>query len=85
MTSDNMRIFDNEDNIIGQVSFEDKDLLSGRIYGQRILVTYALEGLSGGTKAVIYNLDGSIEYTYDFENSLSDSIAEAAGEILPHQ
>ena len=74
MTSDKMRMFDGEDNIIGEVSFGDKDLLSGRIYGERILVTYAMEGLSGGTEAIIYRLDGSVEYTHVFENSLSDSV-----------
>ena len=74
MTSDKMRMFDGEDNIIGEVSFGDKDLLSGRIYGERILVTYAMEGLSGGTEAIIYRLDGSVEYTHVFENSHSDSV-----------
>lgn len=73
MTSDSMRMFDSEDALKGEVSFADKDLLSGRILGNYALVTYSLEGLSGGTEAVIYNLEGNTVYSQTFNNAISDS------------
>ena len=74
MTSDSMRMFGSDDGITGEISFNGKDLLSGRIFGNRALVTYGLEGLSGGTEAVIYRMDGSAEFTYTFGNSISDAV-----------
>lgn len=74
MTSDKMRMYDNQDNPLGEVSFENKDLLSGRIYGDKTLVTYGIEGLSGGTEAVIYDIYGNIVYSQTFSTDISDSV-----------
>ncbi len=74
MTSDKMRMFDNSDQIVGEISFSGKELLSGRVFGKKALITYASEGLSGGTEAVVYGLDGNAEYSYRFDNSVSDAV-----------
>ncbi len=74
MTSDRLRSFDNENNLIGEISFENKSLLSGRVEGDRILLDYSLEGLSGGTKTVIYNLNAEEIFSHDFPFAISDSV-----------
>ena len=74
MTSDKLRSFDNENNLIGEISFANKSLLSGRVEGDRILLNYALEGLSGGTKTVIYNLNTEEIFSHDFPYAISDSV-----------
>ncbi len=74
MTSDYLRMFNSEDNLTGQVDFSQKDLLSGRIFGNKALMTYRLEGLSGGTEAVIYSLEGEELFSCSFETALTDSL-----------
>ncbi len=74
MTSDALRMFGADDSATGEVRFDSGELLSGRVFGSRALVTYGLEGLSGGAEVVIYRPDGSVEYSKAFPTSLSDSI-----------
>ncbi|MBR5277747.1 MAG: hypothetical protein IKU23_00615 [Clostridia bacterium] len=74
MTSDKMRMFDNTDKIIGEIDFAEKELLSGRIFGDKALVTYRMEGLSGGTEVAVYNLDGSVKYSTTFNQGISDAM-----------
>lgn len=74
LTTDTLRVFDNEDNCISETSFAERELLSGRAFGNRMLINYGMDGLSGGTETVIYRLDGSIEFSRQFDTSLSDSI-----------
>ncbi len=73
MTSDKIRIFNNNDEIVSEISFASRELLSGRVFGNRSLVTYGLDGLSGGTEVVVYRHDGKIEYSKEFSTSLSDA------------
>ncbi len=73
MTSNGIRHFNNEDEIVSEVSFANRDLLSGRIFANKSLVTYGLDGLSGGTEAVVYNNDGDVLYSKQFSTSLSDA------------
>lgn len=73
MTSDALRLFGSDDSITGEVRFSDKKLLSGSIFGDRALITYAMEGLSGGTEVTVYRNDGSTEFTKNFANSISDT------------
>ena len=74
LTTDTLRSFDNDNEIVSEVSFDEHKLLSGRIFGARALINYGLEGLSGGTETVIYGNDGSIEYTATFDTALSDTM-----------
>lgn len=74
MTSDTIRMFKNDDSVVSEISLLGRDLLSGRIFGKKALVTYAMEGLSGGTEAVIYNAEGKVEKTFEFDSSLSDAL-----------
>lgn len=74
MTSDALRFYGDDNNINATVGFEDRKLLSGKVFGERALVLYGLEGLSGGTEAIIYRNDGSIEFSKRFDTSLSDSL-----------
>lgn len=74
MTSDALRMFGNDNSVTGEVRFTDKKLLSGSVYGGRVLITYAMEGLSGGTEIAVYPSDGSTEFTQSFSNSISDAV-----------
>ncbi len=74
ITSDKMRLYNAENDVTAEVDFQGRNLLSGRFFGSRALVTYRLEGLSGGTEAVIYRPDGSIEYTKNFDSSITDAV-----------
>lgn len=74
MTSDALRFYNSDDTVSATVSFENRKLLSGKVFGERALVLYGLEGLSGGTEAIIYRSDGSIEFSKQFGTSLSDSL-----------
>ena len=74
MTSDRLCTFDNNNEFKGEVTFEGKNLLSGKFFDDKILMTYGLEGLSGGTKAVIYNTDCQEIFSYDFNTAISDSV-----------
>ncbi len=74
MTTDALRSFNNENEKVSEISFADKELLSGKVYGSRALVNYGLDGLSGGTESVIYSPDGSVEFSRTFDTSLSDAI-----------
>lgn len=74
MTTDRIRTFKSDDSIVGEIDLSGKELISGRIFGNRALVTYGIESLSGGTEAVIYRADGSVEFSAKFEGSLSDAI-----------
>lgn len=73
MTSDKIRMFNSKDEIVSEISFASRELLSGKVFGKRSLVTYGLGGLSGGTEAVVYKHDGSVEYSKEFSSSLSDA------------
>ncbi len=72
MTSNAIRLFNNDNEIVAEISFGSRKLLSGRVFENRSLVTYGLEGLSGGTEAVVYRHDGEVEYSKRFSTSLSD-------------
>lgn len=74
LTTDTMRTFDSENTVVAEVSFAGRDLLSGKVFGSRSLINYALEGLSGGTETVVYRPDGSVEFSKRFDTSLSDAI-----------
>ncbi|MBP5155248.1 MAG: hypothetical protein J6252_01555 [Clostridia bacterium] len=58
----------------GVISFSGKRLMSARTYGDRSLVTYSTEGLSGGTELDVYDFGGKVLYTARFETSLSDTL-----------
>ncbi len=72
-TSDSSRTFNAKDELISKIPFEHRRLLSGKVYGSKRVITYAMEGLSGGTEVVIYRGNGSIEYSKSFPTSLSDT------------
>lgn len=74
MTTDKIRMFNNGDSVVTEIDLSQKELLSGRIFGDRVLVTYGMESLSGGTEAVIYRTDGSVEVSKQFRGSLSDTL-----------
>lgn len=80
LTTDTMRSFDTDNNCVAEVPLADKELLSGKVFGNRSLINYGMEGLSGGTEAVVYRSDGSVEYTKKFDTSLSD--ATICGNVL---
>ncbi len=80
LTTDTMRTFNENNEIVSEISFSGRKLLSGKIFGTRSLINYGLEGLSGGTETVIYRNDGSVEYTKRFETALSD--ATVCGNVL---
>ncbi len=73
MTSEALRFFDNDGNTVGTIDFNGKELLSGRIYGKYALVTYGLNGLSGGAQAVVYDLNGNTVLEKQFPSALSDT------------
>lgn len=73
MTSNGIRHFNNENEITSEISFVNRELLSGRVYNNKSLITYGLDGLSGGTEAVIYDLEGNTIYSKRFTSALSDS------------
>lgn len=74
MTSDALRFYNGDDTVNATVGFENRKLLSGKVFDDRALVLYGLEGLSGGTEAVVYRNDGSVEFSKRFDTSLSDSL-----------
>ncbi len=74
LTSDALRFFNSKDEIVSEMKFADKKLLSGDVFGNRALLTYGLKGLSGGTNAVVYDKNGKEEYSISFDYSLSDAI-----------
>ena len=74
LTTDKMRYLNNENEIVSETAFGERKLLSGKVFGNRTLVNYALEGLSGGTETVVYRADGSIEFQKRFATSLSDTL-----------
>ncbi len=74
LTSDALRFFNSKDEIVSELKFEDKKLLSGDVYGSRALMTYGLKGLSGGTNAVVYDKNGKEEFSVKFDYSLSDTL-----------
>ncbi len=80
LTSDALRFFNNNDEIVSELKFAEKKLLSGNIYGNRALMTYGLKGLSGGTNAVVYDKNGKEEFSVSFDYSLSDTLIN--GDIL---
>lgn len=80
ITDIGMRNYDNENNIVSKVLFENKKLLSAARLKNRALITYATEGLSGGTEIVIYHNDGSMEFSKKFDRSVSD--VAICGDIL---
>ena len=69
-----MRYINGENKIISETPFENRRLLSGKVFGSRTLINYALEGLSGGTETVVYRADGSIEFSKHISASLSDTL-----------
>ncbi len=74
ITTDKIRIFKNGDSVGGEIDLSGKELISGRTFENRVLVTYGVESLSGGTETVVYRSDGSVEFSDKFEGSLSDTI-----------
>ena len=74
LTTDKMRYLNNNNEIVSETAFGERKLLSGKVFGNRTLVNYALEGLSGGTETVVYRADGSIEFQKRFATSLSDTL-----------
>ena len=74
LTTDTMRTFDNENNVISEVSFNDSKLLSGKVFDKYALINYSMDGLSGGTEATVYLHDGSVCFKKQFNTSLTDSI-----------
>ena len=74
LTTDKMRYINGENKIISETPFENRRLLSGKVFGSRTLINYALEGLSGGTETVVYRADGSIEFSKHISASLSDTL-----------
>ncbi len=80
LTTDAMRVFNDSNEKVSEIPFAGRELLSGKVFGARALINYGMEGLSGGTEAVIYRKDGSVEYKKTFETSLSD--ATVCGNIL---
>ena len=74
LTSEAMRFFNVNDEIVSEIKFGEKELLSGEIFNNRVLMTYSLKGLSGGTDAVIYDTNGKELYSADFDYSLSDTL-----------
>lgn len=74
MTSDRLRTFDKDNELKAEVDFNGKRLLSGEFFGNKILLTYAVEGLSGGTEAIVYNTDGEEIYSYNFPAAVSDAL-----------
>ena len=74
LTTDKMRYLNNDNEIVSETAFGERKLLSGKVFGNRTLVNYALEGLSGGTETVVYRADGSIEFQKRFATSLSDTL-----------
>lgn len=74
LTTDKMRYLNNESEIVSETAFGERKLLSGKVFGNRTLVNYALEGLSGGTETVVYRADGSVEFQKRFATSLSDTL-----------
>ncbi len=74
LTTDKMRVFNGSNEILSETLLTERELLSGKVFGSRTLVNYALEGLSGGTETVIYRADGSVEFSKSFDTSLSDTL-----------
>lgn len=74
LTSDTMRFFDGSNNLTAETSLTDHELLSGKLFADKALMNYSLEGLSGGTETFVYNLDGSIAFEKKFDTSLSDAV-----------
>ena len=73
LTTDNLRSFNTSNEIVSEISFADRKLLSGKVIGSRALINYGLEGLSGGTETVVYRNDGGVEYKKTFNTALSDA------------
>ena len=73
ITSDAMRMFDNENNLTCTISFAGRSLLSGRVFGDRALLSYSLEGLSGGTESVLYSIGGEILFSHKNDRAVSDT------------
>lgn len=74
LTTDTMRSFDSENNIVGEVDFAANELLSGKVFDKHVLINYSTEGLSGGTESTVYLPDGSVLLKKQFKSSLSDAI-----------
>ncbi|MBR5746384.1 MAG: hypothetical protein IKX92_03900, partial [Clostridia bacterium] len=75
ITGDKIRNYLKTDpNPVSEISFAGKRLMSARMYGDRALVTYSTEGLSGGTELDVYGFDGKVLYNSRFETSLSDTL-----------
>ena len=73
MTSNGIRHFNNENEIVSEISFANRELLSGRVFGKNSLITYGLDGLSGGTETVVYDHEGDVLYSKRFATALSDT------------
>ncbi len=73
LTTDSLRLFNANDECTHEISFAEKELLSGRVFGDKILINYGLDGLSGGTETLVYRLDGSVEFSRQFDTALTDS------------
>lgn len=74
LTDSALRRFDTDGNEISTVSFSGRKLLSGGVYGDRTLICYAKEGLSGGTVACVYDADGSLSATREYPSALNTAV-----------
>ena len=74
LTTDAMRTFNQNDEAVAEIGFDNRKLLSGKVFENRTLINYGLEGLSGGTETVVYRNDGTVEYTVKFDTALSDAL-----------
>ena len=74
LTGDAFRTFSSEGGLVGTVSFAGKKPVSAHVFGDRLLVSYSTEGLSGGTDLTVYKNDGEAELTISFPHSLTDTM-----------
>jgi hypothetical protein len=89
MTTDSIKMFDGENNVIADIDISSKELLSGKFFGDKALFTFSTKGLSGGTEAIVYSADGGTLSTKTFRGSLLDLLvcgdmvyALSPGEII---
>ncbi len=74
LTTDSIKMFDHENNIISDINISHRELLSGKFFGDKALFTFAAEGLSGSTEAVLYDSGGNIIAQRHFKGSIEDAV-----------
>lgn len=74
LTSDRLRTFEpGRETPDGVIEFAGKKLMSAEMYGDRALITYSTDGLSGGTELYVYDFGGNEIYYSSFSTSLSST------------